>query len=62
MELAWRVWGERRRRNIRLRSLAWAVASMMSPHVSKSDQSKIGVGRMFQQVTGGDLDEDEVLR
>jgi hypothetical protein len=59
-ELAWRLWGERRRRTRMLRQLAWAVSYVMSPNVQSSDQSKITPARLFMAVTGGDLDDDEV--
>jgi hypothetical protein len=62
MELAWRLWGERRRRHAMLRSVAWAVSVTMGPHVGQGDRSKIAPDRLFMQITGGDLDEDEVLR
>jgi hypothetical protein len=62
MELSWRLWGERRRRHTMLRAIAWAVSTSMQPHVTQSDRGKIGLDRLFMSVTGGDLDEDEVLR
>ena len=62
LELAWRLWGERRRRHVALRSLAWSLSMVMAPHVAQRDRGAISLDRLFMQVTGGDLDEDEVLR
>lgn len=62
LELAWRLWGERRRRHVALRELAWSVSVLMAPHVAQKDRGAISLDRLFFQVTGGDLDEDEVLR
>jgi hypothetical protein len=62
LELAWRLWGERRRTNARTRRLAWAVSTLVSPHIAQSDRNKVSHSRLFMQATGGNLDEDEVLR
>jgi hypothetical protein len=62
VELAWRLWGARRRRHDQLRDLAWAVSMLVGVHVSERDRSKVSTERLFMQITGGDLDEDEVLR
>lgn len=60
MELAWRLWGARRRRNAELRALAWAVHMTMQPHVSERSKSAIAQDRLFYGITRGQLDEDEV--
>jgi hypothetical protein len=61
LELAWRLWGERRRRNVSLRYLAWAISTSMAPHVAQGDRSKVAADRLFMSATGGDLDLDEVI-
>ena len=62
MELAWRLWGERRRRTVTLRYLSWTVSTMMAPHVSQRDRHLIASDRLLVGIAGGDLDEDEVMR
>jgi hypothetical protein len=62
VELAWRLWGDRRRRNAALRDLAWAVSMVVGVHVSRADSHKVAPERLFMQVAGGgNLDEDEVI-
>lgn len=58
-DLAWQLWGERRRHNLFIRDLVWAVSFVVSPHVDKKDRSKISVRRLHMAL--GDLDEDEML-
>lgn len=60
LELSWRLWGERRRRNRRAMHLSWAVSSVMAPHLSKSDQGRTTPRALFFGLTSGQLDEDEI--
>jgi hypothetical protein len=60
VELAWRLWGERRRRNARARMISWSVSLLMSPHVDKKHKSQISARRLFIAASGGDLDRDEL--
>lgn len=60
VELAWRLWGERRRRNHRARMIAWALSIVVSPHIQKKDQSKVSPRRLFLAAAGRDLDRDEM--
>jgi hypothetical protein len=57
-DLAWALWGERRRQHLQLRVVAWAVAHVMAPHVKQA--TSISPRKLFHAVTGGDLDEDEM--
>lgn len=60
VELAWRLWGERRRRNYRARMLAWLGSLLVSPHVEKRHRSQVSVRRLYMAASGGDLDPDEM--
>jgi hypothetical protein len=60
IDLAWQMWGARRRLNETARIVAWAVSSVMLPHVSKRDQSSISSRALFLRLRGSALDEDEV--
>lgn len=62
MELAWRIWGKRRRQNTALRTIASMVSTMMQPHVSRSDRHAVAPDVLFVRIARGELDEDEVLR
>lgn len=61
LELAWQLYGERRRRNYRARMISWAVSLLMSPHVDKKHKSQISHRRLFMSAAGTtDLDREEL--
>jgi hypothetical protein len=60
LELAWQLYGERRRRNYRARMISWAVSYLMSPHTDKKFRSRISHRRLFNIAAGGDLDPEDL--
>jgi hypothetical protein len=60
LELAWRLWGLRRRQTAELRRLTWALAVVVAPHVSEKSRSHVSARSLYLAASGGDLDDDEL--
>lgn len=60
LELAWRLWGERRRKNREALYLAWHTSMLLAPHVKATDRHSISMERLYWALRAGMLDEEEL--